>query len=121
MDEFSNSSFSIRYHCFTGHFYGFIPDSGKDRLIMRGAMLLLASSQLLSRSMGYALIGASIGKRYVIFEIALEIFVYLLYKVMRRDFYYWMDVHGVTRFLISCIMRALVKITADFTCLLQLR
>ena len=88
---------------------------------MRGAMFLLASSQLLSRAMGYALIGASIGKRYVMFEIALELFIYLLYKIVRSDFYYWMNIHGVIGFLIACSMRVIIKIIADFTCLLQLR
>ena len=88
---------------------------------MRGAMLFLASSQLLSRAMGYALIGASIGKRYVMFEIALELFIYLLYKIVRSDFYYWLNDQGVTRFLIACSMRVIIKIIADFTCLLQLR
>jgi hypothetical protein len=98
------------------NFYGFIPSSIKSRLLIRSCMSLLASSQLLSRSLGCALTAVSMGRRYVGFMIVGELALYLIYKVVRRDFYYFMNLTGFVRFLASFLLRVGGKVVADYTC-----
>jgi hypothetical protein len=84
-------------------------------------MLMLASTQLLARSLGCALIAAAVGRKYVGYMIVGELALFLLYKAGTKDFLYWMNVQGYARFFLSVIERIGVKILADYTGLLQLR
>jgi hypothetical protein len=84
-------------------------------------MLNLASAQLLARSLGCALIAATVGKEYVGFMIVGELALFLLYKAGTKDFLYWINVQGYSRYVLSILIRAGVKIVADYTGLLQLR
>jgi hypothetical protein len=50
--------------------------------------MLIAICQLLGRSLAYALIAVSVGKRYVTLVVALEVVMFILYKLARQDYYY---------------------------------
>jgi hypothetical protein len=98
---------------YSGLFYGFIPAGAVDRKIIQVGMFALASCQLLARSIGCALIAAAVGKLNLGFMLGAELAVYLLYKVIRRDFYYWAPNNGITRVIVSFVIRSVVKIIAD--------
>jgi hypothetical protein len=105
-----------------GNFYGYVPSSKRGRQIIQGSMMGIAVSQLLARSISYALIAVSVGTRYAFLAVAFEVGAFFLYKLMRQDFYYcsW-NVDGFMRALTTCFERWTVKIIADFTCFMALR
>ena len=77
-------------------------------------MTLVSSLHSLSRSLGYAILAV------VDLNLALKFFVgevgaYLLYKLLRRDFYYWLRLEGVLSVIISLIVRTIAKVIVDFT------
>jgi hypothetical protein len=79
-------------------------------------MVGTALSQLLARSLSYALIAVSVGSRYVLLAFVSEAGLFLLYKLARNDFYYLpLNSSGFTRFVASCFARFTVKIISDFT------
>jgi hypothetical protein len=113
------------YHFYSlfsiGNFYGFIPSGAIDRIVMRGAMLTLSVSQLLARSLGCALTAEAVGKNYVGMMIVSELSLFILYKIVRNDFLYWINNKGIPRFFTSLLARIAAKIIADYTSLLLLR
>ena len=77
-------------------------------------MTMISTLHNLSRSLGYALLAV------VNLNLALKFFVgevgaYLLYKIARRDFYYFVRLEGVLSVIIPLIERTLVKVIVDFT------
>ena len=70
-------------------FYGFIPLSGKRQYAVKTSMYLLSFCQLLGKAMQVAVL-MQIGKQTLVFAVlGCELGVYLLYKVVRKDFRYW--------------------------------
>jgi hypothetical protein len=105
-----------------GNFYGYVPDSRRGRKVIQVAMMLISVCQLLTRSLAYALIANSVGKRYAVLIVALEMGLLFVYKLAMKDFYYTgTNTRGFMRFAFSCLMRLNVKIITDFTSLLPLR
>jgi hypothetical protein len=104
------------------HFYGYVPSSKQGRAIIQLAMIGLASSQLLARSLSYALTAVSVGKAYAFLAVMCEMGLYFLYKLARKDFYYLsMNLSGFARFMLSFLARFQGKIIADFASLLLAR
>ena len=44
-----------------------------------------------------------------------EILLYLMWKLLRGDFLYWVRVEGVFGVMFSLVVRILVKVVVDFT------
>ena len=93
-------------------FYGYIKDDRRGRTFL--LMTLISSLHSLSRSLGYAILAV------VDLNLALRFFVgevgaYLLYKLLRRDLYYWVRVEGMLSVIISLLQRTVVKVIVDFT------
>jgi len=61
------------------------------------------------------------GKTLALIVLSCEMAIYLLYKVIRRDFRYWMALPQGTSLFISLMFRISYKILADFTGMLHLR
>jgi len=96
-------------------FYGYVPDDG--RMTVMALMMGVASCQIAARSLCVALLlNMSLGWIYLV-----ELGVYLLYKVARGDFFYWMPVTGVIQWLLAIFVRVFVKIITDFTCCFHFR
>jgi len=55
------------------------------------------------------------GKTFTIMMLICEVGLYLLYKVIRRDFRYWLSLPRGTSTLVSLVIRVAVKVLADFT------
>ena len=95
-------------------FYGYIKNGSEQRGRTFLLMTLVSSLHSLSRSLGYAILAV------VDLNLALKFFVgevgaYLLYKLLRRDFYYWLRLEGVLSVIISLLERTVVKVIVDFT------
>jgi len=82
-------------------FYGFIPDSHQHRGVCFTLMMLISGLNNLSRSVGCVLLIASSGKSLVVAFIAGEVILYLLYKVIRGDYFWFPRVEGTLAILAS--------------------
>jgi hypothetical protein len=103
----------------TPDFYGYIPD-GPSRTLIFGCMVMNGALLLLSRSFCAALL-ALVGKNYFVWYSACDVGLYLLLKVLRKDFTYWVPVDGPLGGLISVIMRVVFKTVTDYTGIVQFR
>ena len=93
-------------------FFGYIKDGRRGWTFL--LMTLISTIHNLSRSLGYAILAV------VDLNLALRFFVgevgaYLLYKLLRRDFYWWMRLEGMLSVIMSLLERTVVKVIADFT------
>jgi len=98
-------------------FYGYIPNDNSLRGRCFVLMTLMSSLHNLSRSLGCALLVFSDAEMALLF-IGGEIGIYLVFKILRQDFHYW--VPGAP--LIAVLLHRIVaKIIVDFTGCLHLR
>ena len=95
-------------------FYGYIKNGSEQRGRTFWLMTMISSLHNLSRSLGYAILAVvdvNLALRFFVGEVG----VYLLYKLLRRDFYWWIRVDGALSVIVAFIVRALVKVITDFT------
>ena len=69
-------------------------------LLVKALVLVLLG--LVSRSVAFFYIGADIG-------------LFLLFKILRDDFYYWMPLDGYVGIIVSLLCRVIGKVVTDFT------
>ena len=69
-------------------------------LLIKALVLVLLG--LVSRSVAFLYIGADIG-------------LFLLFKILRDDFYYWMPLDGYVGIIVSLLGRVIGKVVTDFT------
>jgi len=98
-------------------FYGYIPNDHGLRGRCFVLMTLMSSLHNLSRCLGCALLVFSDAEMALLF-IGGEIGLYLVFKILRQDFHYW--VPGAP-LIASVFERVVVKVVADFTGCLHLR
>jgi hypothetical protein len=103
----------------TPDFYGYIPD-GTSRTVIFGCMVMNGALLLLSRSFCAAML-MLVEKKYFIWYSAFDTGLYLLQKMLRKDFTYWIPVEGVELLIFSVMMRMGVKIITDYTGIVQFR
>ena len=70
-------------------FYGYVPDDFGKRGFCFLLMTLISTVHNLSRSIGVALLAASLGKSTLAYFMFGEMLVYLAFKIIRRDFLCW--------------------------------
>ena len=95
-------------------FYGYIKNESHQKGRTFLLMTVISTLHNLSRSLGYAILAV------VDLNLALSFFVgevgaYLLYKIVRRDFYWWMRLEGILSVVMAFVVRTLVKVIMDFT------
>jgi len=98
----------------TPAFYGYIPDEGIARPLLLVCMTLNSALLLLVRAFSAAML-MLVNKRYLAIYMAGDMALYLLQKVARGDFHYWLPVDGVGGLFLSLTMRVAVKTITDFT------
>jgi len=103
----------------TPDFYGYIPDGG-SRTVIFGCMMLNSALLLLIRGLSAAMLMV-VNKRYFVGYMAGDMALYLLQKVLRGDFHYWLPVDGAFGLFMSLMVRVIVKILTDFTGVIQFR
>ena len=104
----------------TPDFYGYIPDEGIARKLLLVCMTLNSALMLLVRSFSAAML-VLVKKRYLAIYLAGDMALYLLQKVARGDFHYWLPVDGAFGLFMSLVARVVVKTVTDFTGVIQLR
>jgi len=100
-------------------FYGYIPDGG-SRTVIFGCMVLNSALLLLVRSLSAAML-MLVKKRYFAIYMAGDMALYLLQKVARGDFHYWVPIDGALGLFASSVLRVVTKTVADFTGVIQFR
>ena len=103
-------------------FYGYIHDDHAKRGKCFFLMTLMNALHNLSRSVGCALLAASpSGSLTLLYFIIGEMTLYLLFKIGRQDFFYWVRVEGPLALLLAFFNRIVIKIIVDFSGCLQMR
>jgi len=104
----------------TPDFYGYIPDEGVARPLLLVCMTLNSALLLVVRSFSAAML-MLVSKRYLAIYLAGDMALYLLQKVARGDFHYWVPIDGVGGLFVSLLLRVIVKTVTDFTGVIHFR
>jgi hypothetical protein len=100
--------------------YGYVPGDPKKRSLVFAAMTFLSAGMLLIRCMTIVILGL-LGGRWPLTYIGADLGLFLVIKLLRRDFWYWIPAGGNTEVFVSIIARFGAKIVTDFTSLVFLR
>ena len=95
-------------------FYGYFPSGTKKRAKVCMLIFLISACQLTAKSLAYAL-GAVESPTIVLAFMIVDVVAFLLYKLARRDFDYWVPYYGCTGVILSFIVRIFMKTIVDFT------
>ena len=98
----------------TPDFYGYIPSKASKRLLVFVSMMFLTAGMLLIRCMIIVVLGA-IGSSWVALYIGGDIGLYLIVKILRGDFWWWMPLGGNLEIFSSIVNRVAFKVVTDFT------
>jgi hypothetical protein len=101
-------------------FYGYIPAKASKRTVVFISMLLLSAGMLLIRCTTIVLLGL-IGGSWAFLYIGADLGLYLLVKILRGDFWYWIPLGSNLEIVNSIFCRVLAKIIVDFTSMVQFR
>ena len=96
-------------------FYGYIPDDQNLRSRCFLLMTLMSTLLNLSRCLGFALLAATESVEFVLVVASGEIVLYLIFKVVRRDFLYWVPLSGYVSIAMGFFQRIGGKVLLDFT------
>ena len=102
------------------NFYGYIPAKASKRSLVFVSMVLLTAGMLLIRCMTIVVLGL-VGGSWVTLYIGGDLGLYLVVKMLRGDFWYWVPLGGKAEILSSIVTRVLMKIIVDFTSIVQFR
>jgi len=98
-----------------------VPLHGLRLVVVKWSMYLLSFCQLLGKSLEMAILFQVGGKILAISVLGGEMVMYLIFKVVRGDFRYWVPLPRGTSLALSLITRVVVKVTCDFTGFLHAR
>ena len=87
---------------------------GDKIAVIFASMILISAIMLLVRASVIALLG-HVAKRVAIAYLLAEMGIYLVFKIGRGDFYYWLPLEGWMEVFFSLLARIVVKIVTDFT------
>jgi hypothetical protein len=105
---------------FNPEFSGYVPDDGRKRAFLFVTMILLSATQVLIKATLIVVL-ASIGSRFPVLYLLGDVAFYLLYKVVRRDFTYWIPLEGFVGLVVSGLVRVVVKFVVDFAAIMHFR
>ena len=101
-------------------FYGYVPDDPRRRTVVFVSLLLLSAVMLLVRALVIVMLGLVSYSAALIF-VGTDIGLFILVKVIRDDFTYWIPIYGCLGAAFSFIERIMVKVIVDFTNNVHLR
>ncbi|GMI43368.1 hypothetical protein TrCOL_g9829 [Triparma columacea] len=101
-------------------FYGYIPAKASKRTVVFVSMLLFTAGMLLIRCTTIVLLGL-MGGSWALLYIGADLGLYLLVKILRGDFWYWLPLGGNLEILSSILGRVVIKIIVDFTSIVHFR
>ena len=85
-------------------------------LVMFLSLMLLSSTMLLVKTLTMVLLGLASTRIFIIY-LGADLILYLLYKIMRNDFFYWLPIDGCLEIFASLALRVIAKVIVDFTSL----
>ena len=102
-------------------FYGYIPDDTIGKIRVVGSLFLLSAFNLLTRSFACILLYLKGGLTMTATVLGSEFLAYMLIKVFRGDFWYWVPVYGRGELFMTLTARWTVKMVTDWTACVQFR
>ena len=99
-------------------FYGFIPDKQSERISVFFLMLLFSSCHIMMKVLSVALL-ASCYPTFLVLYFCGDILLYFVYKLLRRDFSYWVRLPTIMSAILSVVARLVMKLICDYTLFLQ--
>jgi hypothetical protein len=101
-------------------FYGYMPANPTKRFLTFVSMMLFSAGMLVIRCTTIVVLRL-LGGGWASLYIGADLGLYLLVKVLRGDFWYWMPLGGNVEIVNSVVCRVVVKIVTDFTSNMQSR
>ncbi|GMH67918.1 hypothetical protein TrLO_g3040 [Triparma laevis f. longispina] len=101
-------------------FCGYIPDSALKRAACFFSMMWLTVSRVLLLSFTCTLL-ALMDSRWFVYFLCADMFIFLLYKIVTKDGFYFLNFAGAVRFMVSVLIRVGTKTILNFTLLIHLR
>ena len=101
-------------------FYGYIPNKALPRAVCFLSMMALSLAHTLLQTFSCALLAVMDIKLLYIY-IGADVGIYFLYKIVRKDVYYFPNISGVARLVTAIVERGGAKIMISFTLMFQLR
>ncbi|GMH63960.1 hypothetical protein TrLO_g8094 [Triparma laevis f. longispina] len=92
----------------TPNFYGYVPDGAMKKVKVFVSMFLISACQLTAKALACALCAVESSMTVVIYLVG-ESLLFLAYKLLRRDFTYWIPIDGLTGVLLSALIRVVFK------------
>ena len=77
-------------------------------------MLLLGAAMLIVRAMVLVMFGL-VSRSLTIFYVCSDMGLYLLFKIVRGDFFYWLPLSGFLEIVLSFTLRVASKVVVDYT------
>ena len=77
-------------------------------------MLFLSSAMLIVRALVLVMLGL-VSQSLAIFYMCFDMGLYLLFKIVRGDFFYWVPLTGFLEISMSFINRVIGKVIVDYT------
>jgi len=102
------------------NFYGMIPDDARGRSVVFLLMIVNSGCMLLNKCLSFSLL-FMVRPKLVFQYCAFDMGMYILQKMARGDFFYWIDIGGVLVYAFSLVERVIVKVIVDFTCMFHMR
>jgi len=78
------------------------------------SMLLLSAVMLIVRALILVMLGL-VSQKLAIFYICFDMGLYLLFKIVRGDFFYWVPLTGFLEIVVSLHERIISKVIVDYT------
>jgi hypothetical protein len=104
----------------TPAYYGYIPAKASKRTVVFVSMLLFTAGMLLIRCTTIVLLGLN-GGSWAFLYLGADLGLYLLVKILRGDFWYWIPAGGNLEIVSSILIRVIVKVIVDFTSMVHFR
>ena len=102
-------------------FYGYVPSNKRLRRIIFVTLTTFSSCMLLIRCLIIVLL-SMITPRWAMAYILIEVLGFVLLKILRNDFWYWLSAGNYwLDLVISLLVRIIIKTTSDFASVVQFR
>lgn len=101
-------------------FYGYAPDKAASRAVCFLSMFSLSTAHVLLQTFSCVLL-TFMNVNWLLYYLAANIELFIIVKIIRRDFFYFLYLTGWVRVLSSSMERFCVKILLDFTLMIHLR
>jgi hypothetical protein len=101
-------------------FYGYVPDVAAKRTSLFITMIGLSATVLLMKTTAVVLF-FTVEPYFLALYLGIDMFIFLLVKIYRDDFIYWLPIEGFKKYPIALLMRVLIKVVTDFTGVVQFR